>query len=100
MSIDRMLEIVRVEYNRRRLKDRAYVTLTNCLGPCEEGNICFLYANGQGTWFRGMNTDPLVRGLMDYLDQVTQSKSCPSPPEPLASQVFTRTHADLPRPQG
>ncbi len=96
MSIDRMLDIVRIEYNKRRLKDRAYVTMTNCLGPCEDGNICFLYANGRGTWFRGMNSDVLVKALMDHLDQVTKAKANLPPPEPLASQVFHRTNADLP----
>ncbi|MBI3272519.1 MAG: (2Fe-2S) ferredoxin domain-containing protein [Planctomycetes bacterium] len=96
MSTGRTLELLREEYVERNLMPRAYVTQTKCLGPCQEGNIAFLYAGGRGMWFRRMNTEEAVRGLLAYVDQVTRERRYVPPPPPLAAHVFRRTSGDLP----
>ncbi|MBI5366521.1 MAG: hypothetical protein HZA54_05760 [Planctomycetes bacterium] len=98
MSHEQTLDIIRDEYTRRQMMQRAYVTKTHCLGPCAEGNIVFAYVLGRGMWFRRMNTEPLIRDLMEYVDGLTRARAYRPPPPALAAQVFRRTTGDLPLP--
>jgi cobaltochelatase CobN len=85
---------------RRRMKNAkldglARVAFTDCLGPCSEANVVFLFIDGAPLWFRRMNAEPLYDALFAWLREgLTGGKKSPLPPE-LAERSFTWTGGGL-----
>lgn len=42
------------------------LSFTDCLGPCSEANVVFLYLRGRPLWFRRMNSTALFVELLAY----------------------------------
>jgi (2Fe-2S) ferredoxin len=42
------------------------LSFTDCLGPCSEANVLFLYLHGRPLWFRRMNSPELIADLLAY----------------------------------
>ncbi len=42
------------------------LSFTDCLGPCSEANVVFLYLCGRPLWFRRMNSPDLFVDLLAY----------------------------------
>lgn len=42
------------------------LSFTDCLGPCSEANVVFLYLCGRPLWFRRMNLPELFADLLAY----------------------------------
>ena len=72
---------------RRRMKAAqldglARVAFTDCLGPCSEANVVFVFVDGQPLWLRRMNVEPLYDTFLAWLRQsLTNGGSAPLPAE-------------------
>ena len=80
---------------RRRGTDgdgRVRLAFTDCLGPCSEANVIFLYLLGRPLWFRRMNAPELVGALLDHCR--TAEGGSPLP-DALAARSFSWTGGGL-----
>jgi cobaltochelatase CobN len=77
-------------YKASGLDGRVRLAFTDCLGPCSEANVIFLYLLGRPLWFRRMNTRELVDALLGYCRTATTGDGRPLPPE-LAVRSFSWT---------
>ena len=72
------------------LDGRVRLAFTDCLGPCSEANVIFLYLHGRPLWFRRMNAPELVSALLDYSGVASNGEAPPLPPE-LSARSFSWT---------
>ena len=49
------------------LQGRVRFAFSECLGPCSEANVVFVYLNGRPLWFRRINTPELFESLLAYV---------------------------------
>jgi (2Fe-2S) ferredoxin len=80
---------------RRRLKaatlDGARVAFTDCLGPCSEANVLFLYLDGQPRWLRRMNNESLYDVFFAWLRDALSNGTALKLPSVLEARSFTWT---------
>jgi hypothetical protein len=48
------------------LEGRVRLALTDCLGPCSEANVVFLYLDGRPRWFRRVNSVEVFAALLAW----------------------------------
>jgi len=81
---------------RRRMKAAALdgvarVAFTDCLGPCSEANVLFVFLDGRPLWLRRMNAEPLYDAFFAWLrEALGNGAPLPLPPA-LAARSFTWT---------
>ena len=75
---------------RSGLEGQVRLAFTDCLGPCSEANVVFLYLHGQPLWFRRMNAPELFSELFSYVDDAVRGGARPLPPV-LARRSFSWT---------
>jgi cobaltochelatase CobN len=81
---------------RRRMKAAkldgvARVAFTDCLGPCSEANVLFLFLDGRPLWLRRMNTELLYDEFFVWLRGVLSAGVMCALPPALADRSFTWT---------
>lgn len=64
------------------------LSFTDCLGPCSEANVVFLYMHGRPLWFRRMNSSEVFGELLAYTREALQDADVRLPP-PLAVRSFS-----------
>jgi len=57
---------VRRAFRRAGLDGRVRLAYTDCLGPCSEANVFFLYMDGRPLWFRRINSAELISEVVTY----------------------------------
>lgn len=77
-------------YKASGLAGRIRLVFTDCLGPCSESNVVFLYLHGRPFWFRRMNAAELFAALMDHVRRVLNDPAASLSP-PLAARSFSWT---------
>ena len=70
------------------LAGQVRLSISDCLGPCSEANVVFVYMNGGALWFRRMNTPDLVAELLQYVGDAAADPARPLPSR-LAQHSFT-----------
>ena len=81
---------------RRRMKaatldGTARVAFTDCLGPCSEANVLFLFLDGRALWLRRMNTELLYDAFFAWLRDALSDGAAPALPSVLRARSFTWT---------
>ena len=81
---------------RRRMKAAALdgtarVAFTDCLGPCSEANVVFLFLDGRAVWLRRMNTELLYDAFFAWLRDALSDGAAPALPSVLRARSFTWT---------
>ena len=66
-------------YKLSGLAGRVRLAFTDCLGPCSEANVVFLYLQGQPLWFGRINSPELFQSLLDYARGLVADPGCPLP---------------------
>ncbi len=66
------------------------LAFTDCLGPCSEANVVFLYLRGRPLWFRRMNSSELFADLLAYAGDALRDHDARLP-ESLAIRSFSWT---------
>jgi cobaltochelatase CobN len=78
-------------FRRAGLDGRARLAFTDCLGPCSEANVLFLYLDGRPLWLRRMNTPALGEALLAWLAAALAADEPPALPPALAARAFAWT---------
>jgi cobaltochelatase CobN len=81
---------------RRRMKASgldglARVAFTDCLGPCSEANVVFVFLDGRPLWLRRMNVEGLYDLLFTWLRATLLDGAVVPLPEELSARSFTWT---------
>jgi cobaltochelatase CobN len=69
---------------------RLRLAFTDCLGPCSEANVVFLYLNGRPIWLRRVNDVETFEQILDWAGAALGGDDARLPP-PLAARSFTWT---------
>src|SRR5439155_15232268 len=81
---------------RRRMKTAALdgmarIAFTDCLGPCSEANVLFLFLDGRPLWLRRMNTELLYDAFFAWLRDALGEGTTPALPAALHARAFAWT---------
>lgn len=79
---------VRRAFKAAGLAGTVRLSFTECLGPCREANVVFVYVHGRPLWFRRMNSPGAFSELFDYGRRLIAG-GAPPPPAALASRSFS-----------
>src|ERR1044071_1654241 len=82
---------IRRRLKRAKLDGLARVAFTDCLGPCSEANVLFLFLDGRPLWLRRMNTEPLYDVLFAWLREALAGGDGKALPPQLDERSFTWT---------
>jgi hypothetical protein len=69
---------------------RLRLAFTDCLGPCSEANVVFLYLAGRPLWLRRVNDVNRFAALVQWARKILEGGD-PTLPPPLAAHSFTWT---------
>jgi hypothetical protein len=72
------------------LDGRARLAFSDCLGPCSEANVVFLYVEGRPIWLRRINAVEPFASLLDWLRAALDGGGQLLPPS-LAERAFAWT---------
>ena len=72
------------------LDGRARLAFSDCLGPCSEANVIFLYLGGRPVWLRRINSIEPFEILLGWLRQRLDGADSALPPL-LAPRAFAWT---------
>jgi cobaltochelatase CobN len=77
-------------FREARVDGRLRLAFTDCLGPCSEANVVFLYVHGRPFWLRRINTADTFGVLLDYAREAVDGGPLALPPE-LGRHAFSWT---------
>ena len=66
------------------------LAFTDCLGPCSEANVIFLYVQGRPLWLRRINTADTFGALLEYATEAVEGGPV-ALPAALGRHAFTWT---------
>ena len=72
------------------VEGRLRLAFTDCLGPCSEANVVFLYLAGRPLWLRRVNDVAPFAALVAWARDVLDGRA-PALPPMLAARSFTWT---------
>jgi cobaltochelatase CobN len=90
-------------YKASGLDGRVRLAFTECLGPCSEANVMFVYVRGRPLWFRRVNAPEVFTSLLDYCVAAAGTDNAPPLPENLSTRTFSWTgggHGPVPPVEG
>lgn len=70
------------------LAGQVRLSFSDCLGPCSEANVVFVYVHGRALWLRRMNSPELFAELLRYLEEA-MAEPARALPAVLAERSFT-----------
>ncbi|HXU90971.1 MAG TPA: (2Fe-2S) ferredoxin domain-containing protein [Methylomirabilota bacterium] len=73
------------------MQGRLRLAFTDCLGPCSEANVVFLYLAGRPLWLRRVNNVDVFRRALDWARAALDDGGDRSLPPPLATLSFAWT---------
>jgi cobaltochelatase CobN len=77
-------------FRRAALDGRVRLVFTDCLGPCSEANVVFLYVQGRPLWLRRINSAERLTDVMTYAAALA-GDAADGIPRALAACSFTWT---------
>ena len=72
------------------MEGRLRLAFTDCLGPCSEANVVFVYLAGRPLWMRRVNDVDTFTTILDWARTALDAKDSPLSPA-LAARSFTWT---------
>jgi len=81
---------MRRAFRAARLDGHARLAFSDCLGPCSEANVLFLYLGGRPIWLRRMNSIEPFETLLGWLGGAFDGGDG-TLPAPLAERSFSWT---------
>jgi (2Fe-2S) ferredoxin len=77
-------------FRRAGLDGRVRLVFTDCLGPCSEANVVFLYVHGRPLWLRRINSAEKIAAVLTCVAALAEG-SADGVPAALAGWSFTWT---------
>ena len=81
---------MRRAFREAKLDGHVRLAFTDCLGPCSEANVIFLYLHGRPLWFRRVNDVDVFTALLDYARRTLDTDDAGLPPA-LTARSFSWT---------
>ena len=81
---------MRRAFREARMDGRLRLAFTDCLGPCSEANVLFVYAHGRPLWLRRINTVETFETVLAYAREAADGGPVALPPA-LAPHAFAWT---------
>src|SRR2546429_9965549 len=81
---------MRRTFRQAGLQGRVRLAFSECLGPCSEANVVFLYLHGRPLWFRRINSLEQLEGLLAYVHTAVEAPGAPMS-EALTAHSFSCT---------
>jgi len=81
---------MRRTFRQAGLGGRVRLAFSDCLGPCSEANVVFLYLDGRPYWLRRINSVEPFAALLDWLRAILDGGGR-GLPSVLAERVFAWT---------
>jgi cobaltochelatase CobN len=72
------------------LQGRVRLAFSECLGPCSEANVVFVYLQGRPLWFKRINTPDLFLAVLGYVRAALAAPDT-SLPDELMARSFSWT---------
>ena len=72
------------------LQGRVRFAFSECMGPCSEANVVFVYLHGRPLWFRRVNSLELFEALLAYIRAALDAPAS-ALPDGLAAHSFSWT---------
>jgi (2Fe-2S) ferredoxin len=83
---------MRRAFRQARLDGRARLAFTDCLGPCSEANVVFVYLDGRPVWLRRVNDVERFETVLAWLRaSLADGNGGSRLPPALAERSFTWT---------
>jgi (2Fe-2S) ferredoxin len=76
-------------FRRAGLEGRVRLAFTECLGPCSEANVVFVYVHGRPLWLRRVNSIDVFAAVVDHVRGRLVGVEALAPP--LVARSFTWT---------
>ena len=76
------------------MEGRLRLAFTDCLGPCSEANVVFLYLPGRPIWLRRVNDVDTFRGVLDWARSALDDGGGGPLPATLATRSFAWAGSD------
>jgi (2Fe-2S) ferredoxin len=77
-------------YRAAALEGRVRLAFTDCLGPCSEANVLFVYLHGRPWWFRRVNSPAVLEAVLQWARRAVEDPAL-GPPPALAAHGFSWT---------
>jgi len=77
-------------FDAAELGGRVRLAYSECLGPCSEANVIFVYLHGRPLWFKRINTPDLFQAVLGYV-RATLAAPDTSLPDELTAHSFSWT---------
>jgi cobaltochelatase CobN len=81
---------MRRAFREAKLDGHVRLAFTDCLGPCSEANVVFMYLHGRPLWLRRVNSVEIFTALLDYARAALDDGDA-APPRALAARSFSWT---------
>ncbi len=82
------IDFYKSEFQRRKLRKHAQLTMSGCIGPCPMLNAVQLVFDGRPIWLQSVNTTAQVEEIYDYLERMLAADRFLPPPATLTEFVF------------
>lgn len=83
-------ERIKATWKEEKLKKAAYLTLVDCLGPCNLPTVALLIAGDGATWYGRIETDAQCEALIDWARACREIGDAAPAPAALAGHRFDR----------
>ena len=81
---------MRRAFREAKLNGSLRLAFTDCLGPCSEANVLFVYVHGRPLWLRRINTVEAFESVLAYTREAAEGGPVALPPA-LTAHAFTWT---------
>ena len=81
---------MRRAFRQSGVEGRLRLAFTDCLGPCSEANVVFVYLDGRPIWLRRVNDVDAFRSVLEWARGALADGDRPLP-APLATRSFAWT---------
>jgi cobaltochelatase CobN len=81
---------MRRAFRQAGLDGQVRLAFSDCLGPCSEANVVFLYLDGRPLWFRRINAVEPFAAMLEWV-RTTLAGAAPTLPAALAARSFSWT---------
>lgn len=87
------LDWLKAEWKRRLLQKKIHLSISGCLGPCDQTNVVAIITPARSIWLGGIERDDQYRDLLDWASACERAGQLRPLPAALARLEFTRFQA-------
>jgi hypothetical protein len=86
-------EWLKAEWKKRLLQKKIHLSISGCLGPCDQSNVVTIITPTRSIWLGGIERQEQYRELLDWASACDRAGEIQPLPEMLQKLTFKRFHA-------